>query len=75
MKQTKLRGNTKPHVNKILRKEIMKRSWLKNKASKTGLKEDLRLYKIQHNVVTELNKSLKGIVNLFSCDSKKYILL
>ena len=53
----------------------MKRSWLKNKASKTGLKEDLRLYKIQRNVVTELNESPKGIVNLFSCDSKKYILL
>ena len=45
-KQTKLLGNTKHHVNKILRKEIMKRSRLKNKTNKTGSKEDLKLYKI-----------------------------
>ena len=42
-KQTKLYKNTKPHVNKILRKEIMKKSRLKNR---TGSK-DLKLYKIQ----------------------------
>ena len=29
METSKIRGNTKPHVNKILRKEIMKRSNLK----------------------------------------------
>ena len=29
IKQTKLHGNTKPHINKTLRKEIMKRSRLK----------------------------------------------
>ena len=59
MKQIKLCGNTKPHVNKILRREIMKRSRLKTKANKNGSKEDLKLHKIQHNIVTELNKSLK----------------
>ena len=49
IKQTKLPGNTKPHVNKILRKGIMKRSRTKpkNKTNKTGSKEDLKLYKIQ----------------------------
>ena len=30
IKQSKLLVNTKPHINKILRKEIMKRSRLKN---------------------------------------------
>ena len=29
-KTSKVRGNTKPHVNKNLRKEIMKRSNVKN---------------------------------------------
>ena len=58
IKQGKLCGNTKPHVNKTLRKEIMKRSRLKNKANKTNSKEDVKLYKIQR-IVTKLNKSLK----------------
>ena len=58
IKITKLRGNTKSHINKILRKEIMKRSQLKNKANKTVSVEDLRLHKIQRNVVTKLNKKL-----------------
>ena len=39
IKQSKLRGNTKPHINKTLRKEIMKRSRLKNKATKSGKEE------------------------------------
>ena len=30
IKSSKVRGNTKPHVNKVLIKEIMKRSNLKN---------------------------------------------
>ena len=34
IKQIKVRGNMKPHINKALRKEIMKRSRLKNKANK-----------------------------------------
>ena len=47
------------HVNKILRKEIMKRSNLKNIGNKSGKIKDKKLYKIQRNVVTKLNKKLK----------------
>ena len=56
IKSSKVRGNTKPHVNKILRKEIMKRSNLKNIAHKSSKIEDKKRYKIQQNVVTKLNK-------------------
>ena len=59
IKQKKYRGNTKPHVNKILRKKIMKLFQQKNKINKTGSK-DLQLYKF--NVVTNLNKSLKKVI-------------
>ena len=59
IKQTKVRGNMKPHINKALRKEIMKRSRLKNKANKSGKEDDKRLYKIQRNKVTKLNNKLK----------------
>ena len=58
IKTSKVRGNTKPHVNKILRKEIMKRSNLKNIANKSGKIEDKKCYKIQRNVVTKLSKNL-----------------
>ena len=51
IKSSKARGNTKPHVNKILRKEIMKTSNLKNIANKSGKIEDKKRYKIQRNVV------------------------
>ena len=56
IKQSKLRGNTKPHINKTLRKEIMKRSRLK--ANKSGKEEDKRLYNIQRNKVSKLNNKL-----------------
>ena len=59
IKTSKVCGNTKPHVNKNLRKEIMKRSNLKNTANKSGKIEDKKRYKIQRNVVTKLNKKLK----------------
>ena len=59
IKSSKVRGNTKPHVNKIPRKEIMKRSNLKNIANKSGKTEDKKRYKIQRNVITKLNKKLK----------------
>ena len=59
IKTSKVRGNTKPHVNKNLRKEIMKRSNLKNIAQKSGKIEDKKCYKIQRNVATKLNKKLK----------------
>ena len=58
-KSSKVRGNTKPPVNKILRKEIMKRSNLKNIANKSGRVEDKKRYRIQRNVVAKLNKKLK----------------
>ena len=57
-KTSKVRGNTKPHVNKNLRKEIMKRSSLKNIANKSGKIEDKKRYKIQQNAVTKLNNKL-----------------
>ena len=40
IKTSKICGYTKPHVNKVLRKEIMKRSNLKNIANKSGKIED-----------------------------------
>ena len=46
IKTSNVRGNTKPHVNKILRKEIMERSNLKNIANKSGKIEDKKRYKI-----------------------------
>ena len=57
-KTSKVRWNTKPHVNKNLRKEIMKRSSLKNIANKSGKIEDKKRYKIQQNAVTKLNNKL-----------------
>ena len=39
IKQTKLCGNTKPHVNEILRKEIMKRYRIKIKPTKLAQKK------------------------------------
>ena len=59
IKTSKVRGNTQPYVNKNLRKEIMKRSNLKNTANKSGKTEDKKRYKIQRNVVAKLNKKLK----------------
>ena len=58
-KQSTLCGNTKPHINKSLRKEIMKRSKFKNKANKSGKEEDKGLYNIQRNKVSRLNNKLK----------------
>ena len=37
----------------------MKRSRLKNKASKSGKEEDKRLYNIQQNKVSKLNNKLE----------------
>ena len=49
-----LRGNQKPHVDKNLRKAIMKRSKLKNKANRTKLQDDIAKYKKQQNLVVKL---------------------
>ena len=48
-KKKGLRGNNKPHIIKPLHKAIMKRSKLRNKASKTKLLIDIRNYKKQRN--------------------------
>ena len=53
------RGNQKPHINKILRNAVMKRSQLKNEANKTKSIDDLIKYKKQRNLVVKLNKNCK----------------
>ena len=60
IKTSKVCGNTKPHVSKILR--IMKRSNLKNIANKSGKIEDKKRYKIPRNVVKKQNKNLKKLI-------------
>ena len=47
------RGNHKLYINKILRKAIMKRSQLKNKANKTKHPKDI--LSIKRNVIMWLN--------------------
>ena len=54
-----LRGNHKPHVDKNLRKAIMKRSPPKRKASKIKQQEDLTKYKKKRNLVVKLNREAK----------------
>ena len=59
-KKTKLfRGNQKPHVNKVLRSAIMKRSRLKNKANKTRKTVDIFNYKKQRNLMVKINNECK----------------
>eukprot|EP00794_Sanderia_malayensis_P000652 gene652-1320_t len=54
-----VRANNKPHMNKELRKAIMRRSQLKNIANKTNKKEDIKRYREQRNVVVRMNKNAK----------------
>ena len=56
-------GNQKPHVDKNLRKAIIKRSELKSKASRTKRPKDILDYKKQQNLVVRLNK--KGRIEHF----------
>ena len=58
-KKKLIRGDNKPHMNKMLRPAIMKRSRLKNKANKTKNHLDIRNYKKQRNIVVNLNKEAK----------------
>ena len=53
------RGNQKPQINETLRKAIMKRSQLKNKANKTRNATDILNYKKQRNYVVKLNNQCK----------------
>ena len=50
-----VRGNNKPHMNRNLRRAIMKRSTLKRIANKTKREDDIRKYKDQRNFVVKLN--------------------
>ena len=54
-----LRGNNKLHVNKNLRKAIMKRPAHKQKASRTKQLKDITKYKKQRNLVVKLNRETK----------------
>ena len=66
-----LRGNQKPHVDKNLRKAIMKRSKLKNKANRTKLQDDIAKCKKQQNLVEiqnfviSITQRYQKIQNLF----------
>ena len=57
-----LRGNNQQHVTKDLRKQIMKRSRLKNKAIKSQKPEDWADYKRQRNLVVSMNKKAKKVL-------------
>ena len=59
LKKKTIRGNNKPHVNSILRKEIMKRSRLKKIANRSGNSLDITAYKKQRNLVVKLNREQK----------------
>ena len=69
-----VRGNHKPHMNKELRKAIMKRSRLKNKANKTKKPIDISNFKKQRNYVVNLNKQAKfGYFSSYnSADNKPF---
>ena len=54
-----LRGNNKPHMTSQLRKAIMKRSRLKNKANTSGKPDDKAAYKTQRNLVVKWTKRAK----------------
>ena len=60
-----LRGNQKPHVNKNLRKAIMKRSELKSKANRTKRPNDISDYKKQRNLVVTLNREELSILKFW----------
>ena len=69
-----VRGNYKPHINKELRKAIMKRSRLRNKANKTKKPTDTRNFKKQPSHVVNMNKQAKiEYFNSYnSADSKAF---
>ena len=58
-KQKVLRGNDKPFIDKRVRKEIFKISFLKNKASKTDMDIDRENFRKHRNYVTSLIKKNK----------------
>ncbi|XP_057296156.1 uncharacterized protein LOC130625097 [Hydractinia symbiolongicarpus] len=54
-----VRGNQKPHITRNIRKAIMKRSYYKNKANKSGDSKYIKLYKKQRNIIVNMNRAAK----------------
>ena len=54
-----LRGNEKPHMNRGLRKAIMKRTRLRNVYFRTNLLSDKQAYQRQRNYVCNLNRKIR----------------
>ena len=59
MKCKYIRGNEKPHMNANLKKAIMKHSRLWNVYRKSKCPSDLNAYRVQKNLVSNLNKNEK----------------
>ena len=59
VKTKTVRANHKPHVNKELRKAIMKRTRLKNILNETKKEEDKKKYREQRNLVVKINTNTK----------------
>ena len=74
LKRVMIRGNSKPHVTKLIRKEIMKRSRLKNVANKTCNENDIAAYKQQRNLVVKLNRQKELYFSKIDTDSAKFSL-
>ena len=72
-KTTVLRGNQKSHVDKNLRKAIMRRFKLKNKANRTKLQDDIAEYKKQQNLLFNRDSKLRYFDNIeISKNSKPF---
>ena len=56
-----VRGNEQPHMTGNLHKAIMKRTRLKQRATKSGCTTDLQAYKKQRNLVVSLNRKEKKL--------------
>ncbi|MEO0684268.1 MAG: hypothetical protein AAFY76_04240 [Cyanobacteria bacterium J06649_11] len=77
MKSKCTRGNEKPHMNKCLKKAIMKRTRLWNKYCKSKSSTDLDAYRVQRNLITKMNKKAKydhfsRTIEAFKNDSKAF---
>ena len=77
MKSKCIRGNEKPHMNKCLKKAIMKRTRLWNKYCKSKSSIDLGAYRVQRNLITKMNKKAKydhfsRTIEAFKNDSKAF---
>ena len=59
LKQRVIRRNNKPHIKSDLRKAIMTRTRLKNRANKSGSGEDYKKYKRQRNLIVSMNIKAK----------------